>query len=211
MAFIRDLKSCNGTFVDGLRVDRCTLLTGKPLRIADMTFEVIVSQGEDQADSSGRFNRTTIKHQIPQGVINTDFRDLSDGQAPCAAPAGAGRFGKRSSHLPECQLSHRPSRMLSKSIIIAGSVFAHGIDRALPDAAFSEFWRATRAPFPSVDPRTNWRERRHGHEVPKPCTSSANLKEGSARRPPFRAVPNSLSTVVWPLTQMQLHTCRRHA
>ena len=55
-------------------------MTGKPLRIADMTFEVMISQGEDQADSSGRFNRTTIKHQIPQGVINTDFRDLSDGQ-----------------------------------------------------------------------------------------------------------------------------------
>src|SRR6516225_5988451 len=44
IVFIRDLNSRNGTFVNGERVTRCTLVSGKTLRIGDMTFEVVGSQ-----------------------------------------------------------------------------------------------------------------------------------------------------------------------
>jgi DNA-binding CsgD family transcriptional regulator len=80
VAFIRDLKSRNGTFVDGERVERCTLLSGKSLRIADITFEVTALQSTARQATFGRLNSTTIKHVIPPGVINTNFGGLSDGQ-----------------------------------------------------------------------------------------------------------------------------------
>jgi pSer/pThr/pTyr-binding forkhead associated (FHA) protein len=80
VAFIRDLKSRNGIFVDGERVERCTLLSGKSLRIADITFEVIRSQSTVRSAAFGRVNATTVKHVIPSGVINTNFGGLSDGQ-----------------------------------------------------------------------------------------------------------------------------------
>src|SRR5207244_190955 len=44
VVFIRDLNNSNGTFVDGVRVKRCAILTGKSLRIGDITFEVVGSQ-----------------------------------------------------------------------------------------------------------------------------------------------------------------------
>jgi pSer/pThr/pTyr-binding forkhead associated (FHA) protein len=80
VAFIRDLDSRNGTFVDGVRVTRCTLLSGKLLRIGDITFEVIASTSTEPGDSLGALNSTTVKHEIPVGVINTNFAGLSDGQ-----------------------------------------------------------------------------------------------------------------------------------
>jgi pSer/pThr/pTyr-binding forkhead associated (FHA) protein len=80
VAFIRDLKSRNGTFVDGERVERCTLLSGKALRIADITFEVIASQSAVRSAAFSRLKSTTVKHEIPLGVINTNFAGLSDGQ-----------------------------------------------------------------------------------------------------------------------------------
>jgi DNA-binding CsgD family transcriptional regulator len=80
VVFIRDLKSRNGTFVDGERVERCTLLSGKSLRIADITFEVIASQSTARTALYGRLNSTTVKHEIPPGVINTNFAGLSDGE-----------------------------------------------------------------------------------------------------------------------------------
>ena len=80
MAFIRDLNSRNGTYVDGERVERCALLSGKSLRIADITFEVIASQSMVRSNTYGRVNATTVKHEIPLGVINTNFGGLSDGQ-----------------------------------------------------------------------------------------------------------------------------------
>jgi DNA-binding CsgD family transcriptional regulator len=79
VAFIRDLKSRNGTFVDGERVERCTLLSGKRLRIADITFEVIASQSAVRNAAFSRLKSTTVKHEIPLGVINTNFPGLSDG------------------------------------------------------------------------------------------------------------------------------------
>jgi DNA-binding CsgD family transcriptional regulator len=81
VVFIRDLKSRNGTFVDGERVERCTLLSGKPLRIGEITFEVMESRGVEHTETGGgRINSTTIKHVIPQGAINTNIGNLSDGQ-----------------------------------------------------------------------------------------------------------------------------------
>jgi DNA-binding CsgD family transcriptional regulator len=80
VVFIRDLKSSNGTFVDGERVERCTLLSGKSLRIGGITFEVISSQSTVRNAAFGRRNSTTVKHGIPPGVINTNFAGLSDGQ-----------------------------------------------------------------------------------------------------------------------------------
>jgi pSer/pThr/pTyr-binding forkhead associated (FHA) protein len=80
VVFIRDLKSRNGTFVEGERIERCTLLSGKSLRIADITFEVIKSQSAVRSAAFGRLKSTTVKHEIPLGVINTNFAGLSDGQ-----------------------------------------------------------------------------------------------------------------------------------
>jgi pSer/pThr/pTyr-binding forkhead associated (FHA) protein len=80
VVFVRDLNSRNGTFVDGARVRRCTLLSGKSLRIADITFEVITSQSTVRSTAFGRLNSTTVKHEIPLGVINTNFGGLSDGE-----------------------------------------------------------------------------------------------------------------------------------
>jgi DNA-binding CsgD family transcriptional regulator len=80
VAFIRDLKSRNGTFVNGERVERCTLLSGKTLRIGDISFEVITSQSSVRSNAFARGNATTVKHEIPVGVINTNFAGLSDGQ-----------------------------------------------------------------------------------------------------------------------------------
>ena len=80
VAFIRDLKSSNGTLAARQRGDRCTLPTGKTLRIGDVTFQVITSQGTVQSDTFGCVTSTTIKYEIPLGVINTNFGDLSDGQ-----------------------------------------------------------------------------------------------------------------------------------
>jgi pSer/pThr/pTyr-binding forkhead associated (FHA) protein len=80
VAFIRDLKSRNGIFVDGERVERCTLLSGKVLRIGDINFEVKTSQGTVQNETFGSITSTTIKHEIQLGVITTNFAGLSDGQ-----------------------------------------------------------------------------------------------------------------------------------
>ena len=80
VAFVRDLKSRNGTFVDGERVERCTLLSGKALRVADITFEVFASQTLARTAAVGRLNATTVRHVIPLGVINTNFAGLSDAQ-----------------------------------------------------------------------------------------------------------------------------------
>jgi DNA-binding CsgD family transcriptional regulator len=80
VAFIRDLNSSNGTFVDGVRVTRCAILSGKSLRIGDITFEVIGSQSTARTNTLARLKSTTIKHEIPTGVINTNFGGLSDGQ-----------------------------------------------------------------------------------------------------------------------------------
>jgi pSer/pThr/pTyr-binding forkhead associated (FHA) protein len=80
VVFIRDLKSRNGTFVEGERIERCTLLSGKSLRIADITFEVTASQSTVRSATFGRLKSTTVKHEIPLGVINTNFAGLSDGQ-----------------------------------------------------------------------------------------------------------------------------------
>jgi DNA-binding CsgD family transcriptional regulator len=80
VVFIRDMDSRNGTFVDGVRVARCTLLSGKSLRIGDITFEVMAATSENPGDRFGAPNSTTVKHEIPPGVINTNFPDLSDGQ-----------------------------------------------------------------------------------------------------------------------------------
>ncbi len=79
-AFVRDLDSRNGTFVDGERVTRCALLSGKSLRIADITFLVIASQSTVRNSAFGSVKATTVKHEIPAAVINTSFRGLSDGQ-----------------------------------------------------------------------------------------------------------------------------------
>jgi DNA-binding CsgD family transcriptional regulator len=80
VAFVRDLKSRNGIFVDGERVERCTLLSGRSLRIADITFEIFASQSTARNTTFGRLNSTTVKHVIPSAVINTNFPGLSDGQ-----------------------------------------------------------------------------------------------------------------------------------
>jgi pSer/pThr/pTyr-binding forkhead associated (FHA) protein len=80
VVFIRDLKSRNGTFVEGERIERCTLLSGKSLRIADITFEVTALQSTVRSAAFGRLKSTTVKHEIPLGVINTNFAGLSDGQ-----------------------------------------------------------------------------------------------------------------------------------
>jgi pSer/pThr/pTyr-binding forkhead associated (FHA) protein len=85
VAFIRDLKSRRGTFVDGERVERCTLLTGKLLRIGDITFQVITSQGTVQSDTFGSVSSTTIKHEIPLGVINTNSAVYPTASARCSA------------------------------------------------------------------------------------------------------------------------------
>lgn len=80
VVFIRDLNSRNGTFLDGVRVTRCALLSGKSLRIGDITFEVIGSQSTARTNTLAKLKSTTVKHEIPVGVINTGFGGLSDGQ-----------------------------------------------------------------------------------------------------------------------------------
>ena len=80
VVFIRDLNSSNGTFVDGVRVTRCAILSGKSLRIGDLTLEVIGMQTTVRNPAGKRLKSTTIKHEIPLGVINTNFGGLTDGQ-----------------------------------------------------------------------------------------------------------------------------------
>jgi len=80
IAFIRDMNSRNGTYVDGVRVTRCALVSGKSFRIGDITFEVVASQTRVQNRMRAGVSSPTVKHEIPPGVINTNFAGLSDGQ-----------------------------------------------------------------------------------------------------------------------------------
>jgi pSer/pThr/pTyr-binding forkhead associated (FHA) protein len=80
VVFIRDLNSSNGTFVDGVRVSHGALASGQALRIGDITFALFVSKGTGRSDTFASLTATTVKHEIPVGVINTNFPGLSDAQ-----------------------------------------------------------------------------------------------------------------------------------
>jgi pSer/pThr/pTyr-binding forkhead associated (FHA) protein len=148
VAFIRDLNSRNGTFVDGVRVQRCALLSGKVLRIGDITFEVIGSQSTARSNTLARLKSTTVKHEIPVGVINTNFGGLSDGQRQVLRLLVQGVSEKEAAaslHLSyhtihsHVKLIYRQLGVCSRGELVAlclappGVNLAHGVDRTASD------------------------------------------------------------------------------
>jgi pSer/pThr/pTyr-binding forkhead associated (FHA) protein len=79
VVFIRDLNSRNGTFVDGEQISRCALLSGKTLRIGDVTFEVVCCQTSLHTKVLGIVNSST-EHVLPKVALEAHFKSLSDAQ-----------------------------------------------------------------------------------------------------------------------------------
>jgi pSer/pThr/pTyr-binding forkhead associated (FHA) protein len=79
VVFVRDLNSSNGTFVNGEQITRCALLTGKVLRIGDVSFEVVCCQTPPRAKTLGLPNSTT-EHVLPTVALAAHLRSLSDAQ-----------------------------------------------------------------------------------------------------------------------------------
>jgi len=80
VVFIRDLNSRNGTYVDGERVTRCVLLSGKSLRIADITFEVITSQSTVRSNAYRPRQRHHRRARNPLGSDQHQTSGPVDGQ-----------------------------------------------------------------------------------------------------------------------------------
>jgi DNA-binding CsgD family transcriptional regulator len=79
VVFVRDLNSRNGTFVNGEQITRCALLSGKTLRIGDVSFEVVGCLTPPRAKVLGLLDSTT-EHVLPSVALEAHFRSLSDAQ-----------------------------------------------------------------------------------------------------------------------------------
>jgi DNA-binding CsgD family transcriptional regulator len=77
--FVRDLDSRNGTFVNGKQITRCALLSGKILRIGDVSFEVVCCHTSPHMKALGPGTATTV-HVLASVVLEAHFRSLSDAQ-----------------------------------------------------------------------------------------------------------------------------------
>ena len=86
VVFIRDLDSRNGTYVEGVRITRCALISGKQLRIGEITFEVITSQSTVRTDMFSRLTSSTEHEVLSLGIpdgnklhyvgrVGTGFKD----------------------------------------------------------------------------------------------------------------------------------------
>jgi pSer/pThr/pTyr-binding forkhead associated (FHA) protein len=80
LVFIRDLNSSNGTFVDGQRVTRCTLVSGKSVHIGDLTLEVVSSLTQVRTRMKDRLSSSTIQQALPGRAPDPRVESLSDGQ-----------------------------------------------------------------------------------------------------------------------------------
>jgi DNA-binding CsgD family transcriptional regulator len=79
VVFVRDLNSRNGTYVNGEQVTRCAVLSGKILRIGDVSFKVVCCQTSLRMKTLGAGTGTTV-HVLPSVVLEAHFRSLSDAQ-----------------------------------------------------------------------------------------------------------------------------------
>jgi DNA-binding CsgD family transcriptional regulator len=79
VVFVRDLNSRNGTYLNGEQITRCALLSGKILRIGDVSFEVVCCETSPRMEALGPLNATT-EHVLPRGALEALFRSLSDAQ-----------------------------------------------------------------------------------------------------------------------------------
>jgi len=80
LLFVRDLDSRNGTFVDGKRITRCTLASGRGLRLGDVILQVIVRRSAADAKDLGRIDSTTIHQKHAAAAVELNTGSLSDGQ-----------------------------------------------------------------------------------------------------------------------------------
>jgi DNA-binding CsgD family transcriptional regulator len=80
VVFIRDLNSRNGTYVDGERVTRCTVVSGKSVRIGDVTFEVVASLTTARNVTLARISSPTVEEEVFTHALDVPLAGLSDGQ-----------------------------------------------------------------------------------------------------------------------------------
>jgi DNA-binding CsgD family transcriptional regulator len=77
--FVCDLNSRNGTYLNGEPITQCALLSGKVLRIADVSFEAVCCQTSQRMKALGAHSCTT-EHVLPRVAIEAQFSCLSDAQ-----------------------------------------------------------------------------------------------------------------------------------
>lgn len=78
--FVRDLKSRNGTFLDGDAISRCTLVSGKSLKVGDITLDLLVGPTPGEAKVRRRPDSTTVEHKGGQAAHVLNVGKLSDAQ-----------------------------------------------------------------------------------------------------------------------------------
>lgn len=78
--FIRDLKSRNGTFIGGSRVNQSRLAAGDSIQLGEVTLD-LVQGSRDELRPSDAADSTTIYYKPMTGIaVEADVTVLSDGQ-----------------------------------------------------------------------------------------------------------------------------------
>ena len=80
LVFVRDLDSLNGTFVDGKRLTRCALASGRELRLGDVVVEIVVRHSSTPAADLWRVDSTTVARKRAPAAVEFKVGGLSDGE-----------------------------------------------------------------------------------------------------------------------------------
>ena len=80
LVFVRDLKSRNGTYVEGKRITRCTLASHRKLKLGDVVLNILVRRSTTSTAELGRIDATTIEHKRAAAAAEFNTGKLSDGQ-----------------------------------------------------------------------------------------------------------------------------------
>lgn len=95
LVFVRDLKSLNGTFVDGKRLTRCTLASGRKLRLGDVIVEIVVRHSSTLTAELLRVDSTTVARKRAPAAVEVKVGDLSDGERQVLRLLAQGMSEKR--------------------------------------------------------------------------------------------------------------------
>ena len=81
LVFVRDLKSRNGTYLDGLRITRCTLASGKSLKLGEVTLDILLRSASG-GEELGGLDSTTVHHDAAAvaAAVPFNFGAISDSQ-----------------------------------------------------------------------------------------------------------------------------------
>ena len=82
LVFVRDMKSRNGTFVDGVRITRCTLASGKTLKLGDVTLDIVLRPSTSGGEVLESLDSTTVEHDAASAAeaVPFNFGAISDSQ-----------------------------------------------------------------------------------------------------------------------------------